>query len=71
MVDFHEAGTAWYCPLPKCENKTFTSYKKLREHLRKAQAEGDQNHIDIIELEGWDTNSDGETVKTVDQLDPS
>lgn len=71
MVDFHTAGTPWYCPVPKCEHRTYETLELLREHLRKAQTEGDQNHIDIIELEGWDTNSDGATVKTPDNLEPT
>lgn len=71
MVDFHEPGTPWYCPVPKCENRTYPTWDDLKLHLKKAQAEGDQNHIDIIELEGWDVTSAGTNVKTVSDLEPS
>jgi hypothetical protein len=43
--------------------------EKLRAHLKKAQSEGDDNHIDIIELEGWDETSSGTPVKTADDLE--
>jgi hypothetical protein len=40
-----------YCPV---DNKPYATMILLKEHLKKAAAEGDQNHIDIIELEGWE-----------------
>jgi hypothetical protein len=43
----------------------------LRTHLKKAQAEGDQNHIDIIMLEGWDEISTGAVVKKAADLEPT
>lgn len=54
MVDFHLEGTPWYCPVPKCQPREYESLEALKEHLRKAQTEGDANHIDLILLEGWD-----------------
>lgn len=46
-----EIGESRYCPA--C-HKPYGSWTALKKHLQKAQTEGDQNHIDIIELEGWD-----------------
>jgi hypothetical protein len=62
---------AVYCPVPKCEPRPYADMDALRAHLKKAQAEGDQNHIDIISLEGWDEVSDGTTVKKVSDLEPT
>lgn len=53
MVDVHTPGTPWYCPVSKCDNRTYPDLAALQTHLDKAVAAGDQNHIDIIELEGW------------------
>lgn len=50
----HAVGEPWYCPVPKCERNQYPSLEALQTHLKKAVAEGDANHIDIIELEGWD-----------------
>lgn len=41
----------------------------VRTHLKKAQAEGDPNHIDLIDIEGWDETSAGEPVKTASDLE--
>jgi hypothetical protein len=46
-----EIGESRYCPV--C-HKPYGDWAALKTHLQKAQTEGDQNHIDIIELEGWD-----------------
>lgn len=46
-----EIGESRYCPA--C-HKPYGSWAMLKEHLRKAQTEGDLNHIEIIELEGWE-----------------
>lgn len=40
-----------YCPA--CDNP-YDTMVELREHIKKAQTEGSQIHIDIAELEGWD-----------------
>lgn len=69
MLDFHAEGTPWYCPVPTCENRTYPTYEELRNHLAKAKAEGDDNHIDIIELEGWDVTSSGEIVRSAADLE--
>lgn len=45
------ADATQYCPA--C-HKPYPDMAALREHLKKAQTEGDDLHIDIIELEGWD-----------------
>lgn len=42
-----------YCPV---DDKSFDSMADLKEHLKKAQTEGDELHMDIIDLEGWDEN---------------
>lgn len=54
MVDFHLEGSPWYCPVPKCEHRTYPTLDALKIHLKKAQAAGDENHIDIVILEGWE-----------------
>ena len=46
-----EIGESRYCPA--C-HKSYADWAALKEHLRKAQTEGDLNHIEIIELEGWE-----------------
>jgi len=43
----------WYCPVAKCDRRPYASKQDLLEHLKKAEAAGDQNHIDIIKMEGW------------------
>jgi len=40
-----------YCPA--CD-KSYPNMADLRIHIKKAQNEGDANHIDIALLEGWD-----------------
>lgn len=40
----------YYCPA--CD-KPYEGYNALLGHLDKAQKEGDDIHIDVIELEGW------------------
>lgn len=60
-----------YCPVPKCENRTYADMEALRTHLKKAQAEGDENHIDIIDLEGWDETSAGVVVQKASDLEPT
>lgn len=62
---------AVYCPVPKCETRSYPDMEALRTHLKKAQAEGDQNHIDIIMLEGWDEVSDGTADKLAKDLEPT
>ncbi len=44
----------FYCPVAKCDRREYDSLEAVQVHLKKAQTEGDQNHIDIAELEGWD-----------------
>lgn len=53
---------AVFCPVPKCETRPYADMEALRTHLKKAQAEGDTNHIELIMLEGWDEVSTGEAV---------
>lgn len=62
---------AVYCPVPKCETRPYPDMETLRTHLKKAQAEGDQNHIDIVDLEGWDETSLGKAVKMAADLEPT
>lgn len=62
---------AVYCPVPKCEPRPYADMDALREHLKKAQAEGDANHIDIIDLEGWDETAAGLAVKSASDLEPT
>lgn len=45
-----------YCPA--CDRE-YPNLESLRTHLLKAQSEGDAVHIDVIELEGWFTTSQG------------
>lgn len=45
-----------YCPA--CDD-IFADLSGLRDHLQKAQANGDPNHVDIIALEGWNETSSG------------
>lgn len=45
-----------YCPVCDCD---YGSWDALREHLKKAEAEGDVNHIDVIILEEWDLAAEG------------
>lgn len=47
MAEFEDTK---YCPA--CDRK-YKNWEELRVHLQKAVIEGDLNHIDIIELEGW------------------
>lgn len=58
-----------YCPVPKCERRTYANTEELLTHLKKAQSEGDPNHIDIVILEGWDERSDGVPVKMAKDLE--
>lgn len=60
---------AVYCPVPKCEHRPYPDMEALRKHLKKAQAEGDQNHIDIIMFEGWDETAAGVAVKKAADLE--
>lgn len=46
-----EIGESRYCPA--C-HKSYADWTALKEHLQKAQTEGDQIHIEIIQLEGWE-----------------
>jgi hypothetical protein len=62
---------SYYCPVPKCDQRPYGSLEAVRTHLKKAQAEGDPNHIDIADLEGWDETSDGKVVKLATDLEPS
>lgn len=62
---------AVYCPVPKCDRREYPDMEALRTHLQKAQAEGDPNHIDIVELEGWDETSTGVIVKKASDLEPT
>lgn len=45
------ARPPWYCP--SCD-RTFPSEESLREHFDRARGEGEENHMEIIELEQWD-----------------
>lgn len=45
---------------PACD-QPYPTMEALQTHLKKAQSEGDPNHIDIIELEGWDEKPLSET----------
>lgn len=38
---------------PACD-RGYPDLATLNTHLKKAQAEGDKNHIDIIALEAWE-----------------
>ena len=40
-----------YCPM--CD-RSYPDWEALRTHLKKSQAAGDENHIDIIILEDWE-----------------
>lgn len=60
-----------YCPVPKCESRPYADMETLRAHIKKAQAEGDINHIEIADLEGWDERSDGLPVKKAEDLEPT
>lgn len=55
-----------YCPV---DDKPYENMELLREHLKKAQAEGDREHIDLIMLEGWDETSLGKPVKKAEDLE--
>jgi hypothetical protein len=46
-----EIGESRYCPA--CHG-SYPDWTALKTHLQKAQTEGDLNHIEIIELEGWE-----------------
>lgn len=41
----------WYCP--ECD-RPFGSLELLLEHFDRARGEGEENHMEIIELEQWD-----------------
>jgi len=53
MADSPAPGEPWYCPVAKCDRRPYDSKQDLLVHLKKAEAAGDQNHIDIIQMEGW------------------
>jgi len=57
-----------YCPA--CD-KPYANMEALRAHIKKAQTEGDDLHIDIADLEGWDERSDGKPVKSASDLEPT
>ena len=40
-----------YCPV---DDKPYDTMQELKEHMQKAIDEGDENHIEIAQLEGWD-----------------
>ena len=66
-----EIGESRYCPA--C-HKSYGDWAALKKHLRKALSEGDTNHIDIVELEGWDelmsmVNSDGKLEGSPDEIE--
>lgn len=60
-----------YCPVPKCDHRPYPDMEAVRTHIEKAAAEGDQNHIDIAELEGWNETSSGTPVKSAEDLEPT
>lgn len=57
-----------YCPA--CD-RSFSSMDKLRAHIKRGQAEGDDIHIDIADLEGWDETSTGVNVNSASDLEPT
>lgn len=38
---------------PACD-RSYSSLEKLQAHLEKARSDGDEIHIDVIDVEGWD-----------------
>lgn len=46
-----EMGESRYCPA--C-HKPYADWPALKKHLLKAQTEGDQLHLDILEIEDWE-----------------
>lgn len=43
-----------YCPA--CD-EPYANWPDLRDHLKKAQTEGDTPHLDILEGEEWDLSA--------------
>ncbi len=43
--------------------------EELRDHMKKAVADGDPNHVDISLLEGWEETSLGKRVNIASDLE--
>lgn len=55
-----------YCPA--CD-RPFDNMTQLLDHINRGKREGDEIHIDIAQLEGWEETSDGKIVKTAEDLE--
>lgn len=62
-----EIGAEKFCPA--CD-RSYADWSALVEHLKKAVAEGDQVHIDIVELEEWEEVLKATVVQGVVQVEP-
>lgn len=60
---------AVYCPVPICDSRPYADMEALRDHIKKALAEGEPNHVDIVDLEGWLETYSGLPVKKAADLD--
>lgn len=57
-----------FCPV---DDRPYDNMTQLLTHINKAVTEGDTNHIDIAQLEGWDETSAGVIIKSATDLEPT